>query len=70
VADPETETRARVAALGLDWEEACLRPEQNQRVVKTSSLWQVRQPIYRGSLERWRRYEPWLGPLRDLLDPA
>jgi tetratricopeptide (TPR) repeat protein len=67
VADPETETRARVAALGLDWEEACLRPEQNQRVVKTSSLWQVRQPIYRGSLERWRRYEPWLGPLRELL---
>jgi tetratricopeptide (TPR) repeat protein len=67
VADPETETRARVAAIGLDWEDACLRPEQNQRLVKTSSLWQVRQPIYRGSLERWRRYEPWLGPLRDLL---
>jgi Flp pilus assembly protein TadD len=70
VADPETETRARVAALGLEWEAACLRPEQNQRVVKTSSLWQVRQPIYRGSLERWRRYEPWLGPLRDLLPLA
>jgi tetratricopeptide (TPR) repeat protein len=67
VADPETETRARVAALGLDWEDACLRPEQNQRLVKTSSLWQVRQPIYRSSSERWRRYEPWLGPLRELL---
>jgi tetratricopeptide (TPR) repeat protein len=67
VADPETETRARVAALGLDWEDSCLRPEQTQRVVKTSSLWQVRQPIYRSSSERWRRYEPWLGPLRDLL---
>jgi len=70
VADPETETRARVAALGLDWEESCLRPEQNQRVVKTGSLWQVRQPIYKSSSERWRRYEPWLGPLRDLLAPA
>ena len=70
VADPETETRARVAALGLDWEDSCLRPEHNQRVVKTGSQWQVRQPIYRSSFERWRRYEPWLGPLRDLLAPA
>jgi tetratricopeptide (TPR) repeat protein len=67
VADPETETRARVRALGLDWEDACLRPEHNQRAVRTSSQWQVRQPIYTSSSERWRRYEPWLGPLRDLL---
>jgi tetratricopeptide (TPR) repeat protein len=66
VADPEPQARALVAALGLGWEAACLRPEQNRRVVKTSSAWQVRQPIYNASLERWRRYEPWLGPLRDL----
>ncbi len=70
VADPETQSRALVAALGLDWDEACLRPEDNQRVVRTSSAWQVRQPIYKASLERWRRYEPWLGPLHDLLPPA
>jgi hypothetical protein len=30
-------------------------------------MWQARQPIYRRSLERWRRYEPWLGELRQLL---
>ena len=29
----------------------------------TASQWQVRQPIYRGSVERWRRYEPWLAPM-------
>jgi hypothetical protein len=36
-------------------------------VVKTPSLWQVRQPVYKTSVERWRRYEPWLGELRELL---
>jgi hypothetical protein len=36
--------------------------------VKTPSKWQTRQPIYRNSVARWRRYEPWLGPLRAFLD--
>jgi Flp pilus assembly protein TadD len=70
VADPETQSRALVASLGLDWDPACLRPEDNRRVVRTSSAWQVRQPIYRASLERWRRYEPWLGALSELLPGA
>ena len=38
--------------------------------MKTPSKWQTRQPIYRNSVERWRRYEPWLGPLSALLDGA
>jgi len=63
VADPETQSRGLVASLGLDWDPACLRPEDNKRVVRTSSAWQVRQPIYSASVERWRRYEPWLGAL-------
>jgi len=36
--------------------------------VKTPSKWQTRQPIYRTSIARWRRYEPWLGPLRVLVE--
>jgi hypothetical protein len=36
--------------------------------VKTPSKWQTRQPIYRSSVARWRRYEPWLGPLCALVD--
>jgi hypothetical protein len=36
--------------------------------VKTPSKWQTRQPIYRSSVERWRRYEQWLGPLRGLVE--
>jgi tetratricopeptide (TPR) repeat protein len=65
---PEPVIRRIIAACGLAWHDACLRPERNPRAVKTPSKWQTRQPIYRTSVERWRRYEPWLGPLRALVD--
>ncbi len=65
---PEPGIRRIIAACGLAWNDACLRPESNPRAVKTPSKWQTRQPIYRTSVARWRRYEPWLGPLRDLVD--
>jgi len=65
--DPEPGIRRIIAACGLSWHDACLRPESNPRAVKTPSKWQTRQPIYRTSVARWRRYEPWLGPLRELV---
>ncbi len=65
---PEPVIRRIIAACGLAWHDSCLRPESNPRAVKTPSKWQTRQPIYRTSVERWRRYEPWLGPLRALVD--
>jgi tetratricopeptide (TPR) repeat protein len=65
---PEPAIRRIIAACGLAWNDACLRPESNPRAVKTPSKWQTRQPIYRTSVERWRRYEPWLGELRALVD--
>jgi len=67
---PEPIIRRIIADCGLAWHDACLRPESNPRVVKTPSKWQTRQPIYRTSVERWRRSEPWLGPLRALVDNA
>ena len=66
VDDRATATRQLIAFLRLDWDDACLQPERNTRVVKTASMWQARQPVYRTSVERWRSYEPWLGALRDL----
>jgi tetratricopeptide (TPR) repeat protein len=66
VADPEPHTRRLVAACGLGWSDACLSPQDNPRLISTASAWQARQPIYRSSVERWRRYEPWLGELREL----
>ncbi|MGA8812548.1 MAG: sulfotransferase [Candidatus Sulfotelmatobacter sp.] len=65
---PEPVIRRIIAACGLAWHDACLRPESNARAVNTPSKWQARQPIYRTSVARWRRYEPWLGPLRALVD--
>jgi len=65
---PEPVIRRIIAACGLQWHDACLRPECNPRAVKTPSKWQTRQPIYRTSVARWRRYEPWLGPLRALVE--
>ncbi len=67
VANREAETRRLIAFCGLDWNEACLTPERNRRAVNTASLWQARQPVYTTSVDRWRRYEPWLGELRELL---
>jgi tetratricopeptide (TPR) repeat protein len=67
VAEPERTARRLLEFLELEWDPACLRPEQNGGSVMTASHWQVRQPIYRRSVERWRRYEPWIGELRQLL---
>jgi tetratricopeptide (TPR) repeat protein len=66
--EPEPIIRRLIAACGLTWQDACLRHERNPRAVKTPSKWQTRQPIYRTSVARWRRYEPWLGLLRALVD--
>jgi tetratricopeptide (TPR) repeat protein len=67
VRDPDPAIRRLIAACDLPWDEACLRPERNPRVIKTPSKWQARQPIHRGAIESWRRYEPWLGPLAALV---
>jgi hypothetical protein len=66
--EPEPVIRRIIAACGLPWRDECLRPESNPRAVRTPSKWQTRQPIYRTSVARWRRYEPWLGPLRALVE--
>ena len=68
VAAPEPEIRRLVAGMGLAWDAACLHPEANDRRVRTASKWQARQPIHAGSVDRWRRYEPWLGALAGLVD--
>ncbi len=64
--EPEATARRLVAFCGLPWDAACLAPERNPDVVRTASKWQARQPIYRTSVERWRKYEPWIGELRML----
>jgi tetratricopeptide (TPR) repeat protein len=67
VRQPEPTVRSLIAACGLPWDESCLRPEHNARVIKTPSKWQARQPIHCDAIDSWRRYEPWLGPLAALV---
>ncbi|MEX1109344.1 MAG: tetratricopeptide repeat protein [Dongiaceae bacterium] len=65
VTEPESRSRALVEFAGLEWNDRCLDFHRTDRSVQTISLWQVRQPIYDRSIERWRRYETHLGPLLD-----
>ncbi|MDE3121851.1 MAG: tetratricopeptide repeat protein [Paracoccaceae bacterium] len=58
--DQESETRRLIAALDLPWDAACLAPHKNARGVGTASQRQVRQSVYRGSSNDWKRYEPFL----------
>ena len=67
VADPESLTRAMVSHVGLEWDDACLRPHEVARTVRTASAWQVRQPVYRRSAGRAQGYKRFLGPLREAL---
>jgi|KBSMisStaDraftv2_1062788.scaffolds.fasta_scaffold06580_2 tetratricopeptide (TPR) repeat protein len=66
-AAPQTEIRRLLDHVGLPWDPACLTPHVNTQLVRTPSGWQVRQSINTGSVDRWRRYEPWLGPLASLM---
>jgi hypothetical protein len=65
VANRERLTREMIEFLGLGWSDACLFPERNTRSVHTPSRWQVRQPVYSSSVQRWKRFAPWLEQLED-----
>ncbi len=60
-------TQRMLDHIGVDWEDSCLDFHNNERVVKTASLYQVRQPIYKTSTGRWKRYENHLAPLLEIL---
>jgi tetratricopeptide (TPR) repeat protein len=67
VQQPEPVVRRVLEAAGLPWHAECLNFHKNRRVVHTASNEQVRRPIYRTSVGRWRNYEKHLGPLRQAL---
>jgi tetratricopeptide (TPR) repeat protein len=68
VTDQEAQTRRLLAHCGLEWDESCLRFHEVERKVLTASATQVRRPIYKDSVQKWRRYEAHLGPLLEALD--
>jgi tetratricopeptide (TPR) repeat protein len=68
VEDQEAWTRKILDFIGLEWDERCMEYHTASRAVLTASFWQVRQQIYDRSVGRWRRYEKFIGPLRNLQD--
>jgi len=64
----EPETRRLIEYLELNWQDACLVPQKNKRSVKTASQHQVRQKVYQGSSQAWRKYEPFLNGVFDGLE--
>lgn len=67
VSRPEEEIRRLLAALKLEWDPACMHFYDSRRGVRTASQVQIRQPLYRTSVGRWRHFEIHLGPLLDAL---
>jgi tetratricopeptide (TPR) repeat protein len=70
VADLETQARRILAYCELPWDDRCLSFYETDRPVKTASVTQVRQPIYKSAVGRWREYEEFLGPLLEALEIA
>ncbi len=69
VNDTEPNVRSLLEYCSLDWEDKCLSFYDTQRDVRTPSRWQVRQPIYKGSVQRWHNYKQHLEPLASILAP-
>lgn len=69
VDDLEGQVRRLLDFCGLPFEEACLEFHKTERSIRTPSSEQVRQPIYKSSVEQWRHFEPFLEPLKQALGP-
>ena len=65
--DLEDETRRMLDFCGLEFEDACLAFHETDRVVKTASFYQVRQPLYQSSRGRWQYYREELAPVAEIL---
>lgn len=63
VADQEGETRALLAHCDLPWDEACLDFHRNTAPVSTPSAAQVRRPMYKDAVARWKAHQDVLAPV-------
>lgn len=70
VTDFENQVHRLLEYCELPWEDACINFHETERPVRTASSEQVRQPIYSQSINRWRRYEQYLGELIEVLEPS
>ena len=70
VTDQERVSRQLIDYLDLEWDDNCMDFHANERPVMSPSNMQVRQPMYKTSINRWRHYEKHLQPLINVLQQA
>lgn len=70
VEDQEGKSREILAFCGIPWDDQCLRFFESKRTVRTHSAEQVRKPVYKDSVKRWKKYEAQLGDIIDTLEKA
>jgi hypothetical protein len=68
IANTEKEAKQLIEFLGLDWNDKCLEFHKSDRPVKTASVAQVRRPIYKTAVKRWKKYGTGLKPLADAIE--
>ncbi|NIY77089.1 hypothetical protein HED22_15660 [Thalassospira sp. HF15] len=68
VSEPEAVARDYLAHCGLEWHPECLEFYRSDKAAATASMLQVRRPINQDSVEKWQRFEPFIGPLASLAD--
>ena len=64
------ETKKILDYLGLNFEENCLEFYKNKRPIKTASVVQARNPVYKNSINSWMKYKDFLKPLTDKLNKS
>jgi tetratricopeptide (TPR) repeat protein len=67
VEDLEANVRRMLDFCGLEFEPQCLEFYKTERSIRTASSEQVRRPIFKEGIDQWRNFEPWLGPLKEIL---
>ena len=70
VGDIEGKTRQMLSACDLDWQAQCLKFYENKEASTTASTAQIRRPVYKSSVGKWKDYEEYLQPAVEILQRA
>ena len=68
IKDQEKTTKKLIEFCDLEWDENCLSPHKNEKIVSTASLAQVRSPVYKSSIKKWENYSEELKKLKILIN--
>ena len=66
--DQENEIKKIIKYCELNWDQDCLKPQENKKAVATASLSQVRSPIYKSSIKKWENYSKYLEKFKNLIN--